>query len=156
MERNRRAVKPRLYNSSLRQQQALHTRHRIIDTARKRFLADGYTATTIASIAPEAGVSVDPVYKTFGGKPGLVRAIHADGLAGDHPIAAETGSDALHVSGADPHDILRGLGHLAAEVAPRVSPVLLLIRDAALTDPEMAALKTELDDQRLRRMTHNA
>jgi hypothetical protein len=33
---------------------------------------------------------------------------------------------------------------------------LLLIRDAAVTDPEMAALKAELDEQRIQRMTHNA
>ncbi len=156
MERNTRAVKSRRYDSSLRQQQAQQTRDRIVDVARTRFLADGYTATTITAIAAESGVSVDTIYKTFGGKPGLVRAIHAGSLTGDHPVAAETRSDALHAPGADPHDIIRGIGHLAAEVAPRVAPVILLIRDAALTDPEMADLKTELDDQRLQRMTHNA
>ncbi len=156
MERNKRIVKPRRYDSSLRQQQAHDTRDRIIDVARTRFFADGYVATTVAAIAAESGVSVDTIYKTFSGKPGLVRAIHAHDLTGDQPIAAETRSDALHTPGADPHEIIRGIGLLAAEVAPRVAPVMLLIRDAALTDPEMAALKTELDDQRLQRMTHNA
>jgi hypothetical protein len=41
------------------------------------------------------------------------------------------------------------------EVAPRVAPILLLVRDAA-ADPEMARLQAELDEQRLTRMTHNA
>jgi hypothetical protein len=35
-------------------------------------------------------------------------------------------------------------------------PILLLIRDAAAADPEMASLQSELDQQRLERMTHNA
>lgn len=156
MERNNRVVKTRRYDSSLRQQQAQQTRDRILDAARTRLLADGFAATTIASIAADAGVSVDTIYKTFGGKPGLVRAIHDQGLTGDGHIPAETRSDALHTTHADPHQILTSIGHLAAEVAPNVAPLLLLIRDAALTDPEMAALKAELDDHRLQRMTHNA
>ena len=49
-----------------------------------------------------------------------------------------------------------GLGRLTAEVAPLVAPLMLLIRDAALADPEMSTLKTDLDQQRLDRMTHNA
>jgi hypothetical protein len=33
---------------------------------------------------------------------------------------------------------------------------MLLIRDAAAADPDMASLQTEMDRQRLDRMTHNA
>jgi hypothetical protein len=42
------------------------------------------------------------------------------------------------------------------EVAPRVAPVLLLVRDAAASDPELARLQAEMDAARLTRMTHNA
>jgi hypothetical protein len=42
------------------------------------------------------------------------------------------------------------------EVAPRVAPILLLVRVAASTDPEMANLRSEMDAQRLERMTNNA
>ncbi len=101
-------------------------------------------------------MSVDTIYKTFGGKPGLVRAIHEEGLAGSGPVHAEARSDALQTSDADPREIMRGIGELAAEVAPRAAPIMLLIRDAAATDPDMAALKRDLDDERLARMTHNA
>lgn len=37
-----------------------------------------------------------------------------------------------------------------------MAPVLLLVRTAAATDPDMASLSEELDAQRLARMTHNA
>ena len=64
----------RPYDASRRQEQARRTRDRIVDAAERRFLRDGYAATTIAAIAADADVSADTIYKTFGGKPGLVRA----------------------------------------------------------------------------------
>ena len=156
MEQNHATVKPRRYDSSRRRQQARQTHDDILAAARTRFLTDGFAATTIAAVAAEAGVSVDTIYKTFGGKPGLVRAIHQQSLTGGGPIDAETRSDALQTTETDPKAVMRGIGQLGAEVAPLVAPILLLIRDAATTDADMVALRAELDDQRLRRMTHNA
>ncbi|HEY1640175.1 MAG TPA: TetR family transcriptional regulator [Streptosporangiaceae bacterium] len=157
MERNSPPVKqPRRYDSARRQAQARQTRAAILAAARRRFLSDGFAATTIAAIAAGAGVSADTIYKSFGGKPGLVRAIYEKSLAGAGRRHAETRSDELQATEPDPRVIMRGLGQLAAEVAPRVAPVVLLIRDAAAADPDMAALKAELDSQRLQRMTDNA
>src|SRR5581483_1152055 len=157
MERIRGHVKSRRpYDSSRRREQARETRDAILEAARRRFLADGFAPTTIAAIAADVGVSVDTIYKSFGGKPGLVREICARALAGEGPVPAETRSDALHVTNHDPRDIIRGWGALTTEVAPRVAPVLLLIRDAAAGDAEMASLLAEMEDQRLERMTHNA
>ena len=48
----------------------------------------------------------------------------------------------------DPVALLRGWGQLAKEVSPEVSPIVLLIRDAAAHDAEMAALLDEVDHQR--------
>lgn len=45
--------------------------------------ADGYRAATVRAIAERAGVSVETVYKTFGGKPGLTKALWDATLAGD-------------------------------------------------------------------------
>lgn len=146
----------RRYDSTRRQERARQTRDAILDVARRRFLDDGFTATTIAAIASDAEISVDTIYKAFGGKPGLVSAICEKGLAGEGPEHAEARSDALQTTEPDPEEIMRGIGKLAAEVAPRVAPIMLLVRDAAVSDPEMAALKAELDNQRLERMTHNA
>jgi AcrR family transcriptional regulator len=157
MDRNESPVKvARRYDASRRQAQARATREQILEVARRRFLAEGFGATTVASIAGDAGVSVDTIYKSYGGKPGLVRAIYEQGLAGDGEVHAATRSDALQTTERDPSALMRGIGRLAMEVAPRVAPVMLLIRDAAAGDPAMADLKVELDDLRLERMTHNA
>lgn len=146
----------RAYNSQGRQEQARRTRDAILALARKRFLADGYTATTMPSIAEEAGVSVDTVHKAFGGKAGLVRAIYQRSLDGADPIAAPQRSDRMQRVETDPHLIVRHWGTLTTEVAPLVAPVHRLIRDAAAIDPEMAALLRDSDDQRRERMRHNA
>jgi AcrR family transcriptional regulator len=112
--------------------------------------------TTIVAIAADAGVSVDTIYKSFGGKPGLVRAIRTRALEGEGPVPAEQRSDALHTPEADPRTIIEAWGALVTEVAPRVAPILLLIRSAAATDPEVMGLLDEMDRDRLRRMTDNA
>ena len=157
MERKPAPVKTkRPYDSARRQEQARQTRAAILDAARRRFLADGFAPTTIATLAADVGVSVDTIYKSFGGKPGLVRAICEQALAGEGPVPAETRSDALQSTELDPRVIIRGWGALTAEVAPRVAPILLLIRDAAAADREMASLQGEMDARRLDRMTHNA
>ena len=157
MERKSPDVKPRRpYDATRRRQQARETREAILDVARSRFLTGGYAPTTIASIADDVGVSVDTIYKSFGGKPGLVRAICERALAGGGPVHAEARSDTLQASEPDPRWIIRGFGSLSVEVAPRVAPILLLIRDAAAADPEMADLQLEMNTRRLERMTANA
>lgn len=157
MERKRASVKSRRpYDSTRRQEQARQTRDAVLEVARRRFLAEGFAPTTIAAIAADVGVSVDTIYKGFGSKPGLVRSICERALAGEGPVPAETRSDALQSTERDPRAIIQGWGALTAEVSPRVAPILLLIRDAAAGDPEMANLLAEMDEQRLDRMTHNA
>jgi AcrR family transcriptional regulator len=150
-------VKPRRrYDSPRRAAQARQTRAAVTGAAQRLFLRDGFAATTIAAIAAEAAVSAETIYKAFGGKPGLVRAICDQALAGEGPVPAETRSDELQAGEPDPRKIIRGWGKLSAEVAPRVSPILLLLRAAAVTDPQMADLQAEIDAGRLRRMTSNA
>jgi AcrR family transcriptional regulator len=157
MEPKRPPVKrKRAYDSTRRREQARQTRDAILDSARWMFLRDGFAPTTIAAVAAAVAVSPDTIYKTFGGKAGLVRAICERALAGAGPIPAETRSDALQADEPDPRKIIRGWGALTIEVAPRVAPILLLVRAAGASDPEMAALYAEMGAQRLVRMTHNA
>jgi hypothetical protein len=47
-------------------------------------------------------------------------------------------------------------GRFVTEVAPLAAPILLLVRAAAGTDSELAALLEEIDQARLARMTQNA
>jgi AcrR family transcriptional regulator len=157
MDRSQHRVNPtRRYDSSRRRRQAGETREAVLRAAEQQFRGQGYAATTIAGVAHAAGVSVATIYKSFGGKPGLVRALCERALEGEGPIPAERRSDDLQANETDPRTLIRGWGTLATEVAPRVTPILLLIRSAAAVDPELSQLRREIDAGRLARMTHNA
>ncbi len=146
----------RRYDSSGRRAQARRSREAVVDAAERQFLEAGYAATTVAAVAREAGVSVKTVYKAFGGKPGLVRAIYERGLTGRGAVPAYQRSDEMRAREDDPRTIMRKWGSLTAEVASTVTPILLLIRSAAATDANMAALLEDSNDHRLERMRHNA
>jgi len=127
-----------------------------MDVALARFLSDGFAATTITSIAAGADTSPDTIYKSFGGKAGLVRALCERGLLGQGTVPAEERSDHLQETEPDPRRLMHGLGRLASEVAPRVGPLMLLLNTAGDADRELATLRQEIDDLRLARMTANA
>jgi AcrR family transcriptional regulator len=146
----------RRYDASGRRAQASRTRALVLETAQRLFLANGYTATTIAAIAAEVGVSVETIYKAFRNKPGLVRAVHERALAGGGAVPTSQRSDEMRAREKDPRKVIRNWGNFATQVMPRVAPILLLVRSAAATAPELAALWNELEDQRLRRMADNA
>jgi AcrR family transcriptional regulator len=157
MDRTSHPVKSkRRYDSRRRREQARRTRDGVLDAAERLLLSQGYGATTIASIAEAADVSVETIYKGFGGKAGLVRAIWERGLAGSGPTPAWERSDQMQELEGDPRAVIRNWGKLMTEVAPRTAPILLLIRTAAAFDPEMAGLLNEVDRARLVRMEHNA
>jgi AcrR family transcriptional regulator len=146
----------RRYDSSGRRERARQSRGQIVEAAERLLLAGGYAATTIAAVAAEARVSVETIYKGFGGKPGLVRAIVEKGLAGAGPVPAEQRSDHIRDTEPDPRRILAAWGAFVTEIAPRIAPILMLARDAAASEPEIAALLEEIEAARLERMTHNA
>lgn len=146
----------RRYDSSGRQEQARRNRDAILDAAERRFLDEGYAATSIASIAKDAGVAVQTVYKAFRRKSGLVKAIYFRGLRGRGTIPAYERSDEMSARERDPRTIMGEWGRLTAEVASVVSPIRLLMRSAALADVDMEALLRETDEDRLKRMRHNA
>ena len=147
---------PRRYDSRRRRQQADRTRHDILEAARRLLLDQGYAATTIGAIADAAGVSAETIYKSFGGKAGLVRAIWMKSLEGAGPVPAEERSDAIRATERDTRSLIRAWGGFVTEVASRVAPIVLLIRAAAASDARMAELVAEVDEQRLRRMEANA
>ena len=66
-------VKPRRrYESTRRQEQAAQTRRDILAAAGILFRERGYAATSMPSIAAEAGVVVETIYRAFGSKAGLL------------------------------------------------------------------------------------
>lgn len=154
---SRKRTPKRAYDARRRRQLADETLHTVRARARELFLAKGFGATTIAEIARAAGVSPETVYKNFGGKPGLVRAIYEESLLGAGGPPAEQRSDLAQLTTTDPADLMEQFGRFTTEVSPLGAPVFLLIRDAAAGgDVAMAALLAEVDDARYRRMLHNA
>lgn len=143
------------YDTRGRQERARRQREATLQRARQLFLERGYAGTTVEVIARAAGVSAATIYKTYGGKAGLVRELCTQALAGTGPLPAEQRSDALRDAG-DPRTTIEGWGALVAEVSPLVSPLLLLLRAAAATDDDTATLYAELDRARLVRMADNA
>jgi AcrR family transcriptional regulator len=146
----------RPYDARRRREQAARSRDAILQIARAQFLETGYRATTVAGVAAAAGVSVETIYKGFGGKAGLLRALWQRALAGREHVPAPVRSDILSSTATDPEIVLRGWGQFTAELSPEGAPIMLLIRAAAASDQEMAALLAEVDDQRRVRMRHNA
>lgn len=71
---DRESARTRQYDSSLRDEQARHTRDRILE-ALVEVLADGPDVFTVPEVAERSGVSIGTVYRHFGDKKGLLDAL---------------------------------------------------------------------------------
>jgi AcrR family transcriptional regulator len=79
---------PRPYDASSRRESAARNRAAVLAACRELLFRDGYHRMTVRSVAEQAGVSPETVYKAFGGKPGLMKALWDVTLAGDdQPVA---------------------------------------------------------------------
>jgi AcrR family transcriptional regulator len=151
-----RPVKPaRQYNSPRRQTQARETRAAILDAARTSFLERGYAATTVGDIAAAVGVSVETVYKAFGNKAGLVKAIFDVAIVGDdEPVPLQEREMVARIEAeSDGRKKLAIYGTEYATRAERAVPVQLLVRNAAASDAGARAVLDQLNDERLGGMT---
>jgi AcrR family transcriptional regulator len=146
----------RRYDAARRRSDAAERRRRVVEAARRLFTAQGFSRTPVTAVAEAAAVSPEMIYKAFGGKAGLVRAIWQGALAGVGPEHAERRADAVAASAASGAEIVEGWLRLALEVAPRATPVLALVRSAAEVDPEARVLLEEIERGRSERMLHNA
>jgi AcrR family transcriptional regulator len=144
----------RPYDSSRRRAHAAQNRAAILDTARHRFLAEGYACCTMGTIASDAGVSVETIYKAFGNKAGLLRALFDVAVGDDdEPIPKRHRAlvDRMWVE-PDPEQKLRLYGEIIGSGAARVQPVQLMAREAAASDPAAAEVYDAIREERLGRM----
>jgi AcrR family transcriptional regulator len=148
-------VKGRRYDATGRRDRAAARRDRIIGAARARFLTDGYAATTVAAVAADAEVSVDTIYKGFGGKLGLLEAAWWRALEGLGEQPAEERADAAARDG-DARTMIATWAQLSAEVAGESSRLFALIRSLAVVDPAVRDLYQRIEESRTARMAHNA
>jgi AcrR family transcriptional regulator len=106
-------------------------------------------------VAAEAGVAIQTVYKAFGNKPGLVKAIVDVAIVGDdEPVPMmEREFVRKNIAETDPAKKLRDFGAHLAAVAPRANALALVVRDAAAADPAAAEVWHQLLTERLAGMT---
>lgn len=145
----------RAYHSSRRQEQSRETRRAVLEAARTRFLADGYAATTIAHVAGDAGVSVETVYKAFGTKAGLVKGVFDVAVVGDdEPVPMlQRAFVRDNMAEPDPRKKLAAYGEHLGRTSVRTNPILLVVRDAAVSDKGAAGVWARLEAERLTGMT---
>ncbi len=146
---------PRRYESKMREDRARATRRAVLSAAHRQFVERGYAATTIAGVAADAGVSVETVYKAFRNKPTLAKATFDVAAVGDdEPIPMlQRESVRRNMAEPDPRKKLRAYADDLARRAPRMGPLLLVLRDAAATDTAAAAVWAQLQQERLTGMT---
>lgn len=144
-------VKPRrVYRSPRREEQARATRSAVLEAARALFEANGFAATTVEAIAGRAGVSVETVYATFGGKRAVLAALLDASIAGGEvapPIAAQAWVQELRGE-PDPRRRLRILARNGSRILERRSALDEVVRGAAAADPEIAVLWRERKAER--------
>lgn len=145
----------RAYRSPRREEQARETRRAVREAAHRQFLDKGYARTTIGAVAAEAGVSVETVYKAFGNKAGLAKAVVDVAIVGDDEAVPMLQRELVRRIEAEP-DARRKLsvyGDHVAAVGSRTGPLLLVVRAAAATDPGAAQVWDQLQSERITGMT---
>ncbi len=136
----------RPYDSPRRREQAAATRRAILEAAQTLFERDGYAATSMPSIAAEAGVALKTVYVAFETKANLLTALWNARLGEDEetvPVFERAWYRGL-VEEPDPGCKLRILATQAREVKTRSGDLLEVIRNAAAADAEIAVLWREI------------
>jgi AcrR family transcriptional regulator len=140
------------YESPRRQEQARETRRRLLDAAYRLFAEKGYTSTSIPAIAHEAGVAVPTVYWAFGSKRALLMALVSSRTVGDEeqvPLAERQWWQEM-LEEPDPVHQLELLAAIVRQSHERAATAFEILRDAAASDPEIAALYREGGQRRYR------
>ena len=142
------------YHSPRRAEQAIATRRAVLDAARELFIEHGYAVTTVADIARRARVAVDTVYAAVGRKPALLREVLETAISGsDQAVPAEERDYVARVRAAKgARKKIETYVAALVEIQPRLAPVYLALRDAAVTDPDSAATWREISERRARNM----
>jgi AcrR family transcriptional regulator len=153
---NRRPNKAsRTYSSPRREAQKSETRRAIIRAAHDLFIANGYTRTTVADIAREAGVSPETGYGTFGSKATLLHRTWDITVGGDDEAVVFHERPEVVAIRNEP-DLamrLRLWATFSTATQRRTSPFMRMVEAAADAEPAAADMLAEIGRQRLAGMT---
>lgn len=147
-------VKPRRrYRSTRRAEKTAQTRRDIVMTAGVLFRDRGYSAVSMPVIAREAGVGVETIYRAFGSKAGLFKAVIDAAVAGgvgraEVPVAARPAIRAV-IDEPDPRRQVERYAATQPGIHRRSGPLLRALAGVAATDLELRALWDEIESSRL-------
>lgn len=143
----------RRYHSPTREAQAARTRAQIVEAADHLFRTQGFGTTTVRQIAEAADVVPETVYATFGTKAGLLTAVIDARLAPDGHASILDRPELVALSQErDQRKVLRGFARDYATMSERVRPISEVLRTAKAVDPDMAAVRHEIEGHRYRYM----
>jgi AcrR family transcriptional regulator len=145
----------RQYDSSRRKAQARQTHLQIIEAAGRLFFSSGYSGTTIEAIAREAGVATETVYAIFKNKMAILAKLVDISIVGDDepvPLLERPNIQAATQIN-DPGQLIEKFSNDIAGIMQRMSPVFMLLRATAPSEPETAALLENLLKGRIAGMT---
>ena len=139
------------YDNSHRAVAAAATRSQVLAAAHELFLSQGFAGTTIRMIAESAGVSQETIYKSFGNKAALLKAVYDVALAGDAdeiPLAARPESLAVREA-TTPEASARAYAELAGVIARRTDPLLRVLLRSRGSDRALDEFAATTDGERL-------
>ena len=140
-----------------RQVAAEQTQRAIVESAARLFAQNGYQSTSIARIAAEADVAVQTVYNSIGGKREVLSRVLDFAAAGDRaPVPVPEIMRRMAETETDPHRIIDQLVDFWQDALARTAPVFRIIREAAVVDPDVAALERERAARRMSNYGHAA
>ena len=137
------------YDNRQRQEPARSTREGIIEAATSVVPRPWLRGTTIRRVAEDAGVSQETIYKTFGGKAALLKAVYDVSLVGDDediPLAGRPEAIAVRDAGA----LLprRRLRRVRSSSRTRIDPLLRVLLGARDTDQALAEFARTTEKER--------
>ena len=108
----------------------------------------------MTAIADRAGVALDTVYAAVGRKPELARMLIETAVTGtDEAVPAEQRDYVRAIqAAADAETKIAVYAAAITAIAPRMALILGIVQQAAPTEPELAALWTEIAERRAANM----
>jgi AcrR family transcriptional regulator len=142
----------RAYRSTKRAEQVAQARRHMLASAGVLFRAHGYAAVSMPVIAREADVAVETIYRGFGSKAGLFKAVVDAAVAGgstraDVPVERRPAIQAL-IDEPDAHRQVELYAATQPGIHRRSGPLLMALAGAAASDPELDALWREIEASR--------
>ena len=135
-------ARARRYDSPLRQENAAATRLRVIQAATALFSERGWAGTSIRQVAKAAGVAVETVYASVGGKLDLLAAAVDIGVAGDAgPLPLRERPEFRRLAHGDRRARLDAVGSMVMRINARAGGLRRALQEAAFSDAGAARLQ---------------